>query len=270
MTNYVPYKCDGQWGYIDRLGLNVIEPEYDSVALFNEGLAVVERNNKFGLIDTNGILVLPIQFEIVYAYDKENEFVKTRKNSEWKYFDRNGQMIKVDTIRMSWLYDCVSSTISSGLAHVYLYESNGKIGFVKYLCNNINEDTCRVLQELLYTDFLEIGWDYILLKDDNDWNLYNYEGELLKALNIDNVQKKPIGRAGNEFYLFEFDRKYGLMNIEGEIIVETKYDSITQLKEGFYLQSKEWYWSKEELLLVKVDNDYFYIDQNGIEYRCKK
>src|SRR5690606_8849541 len=104
-------------------------------------------------------------------------------------------------------------------------ESNGKYGFVKYLCNNIEEDSCRILQKPTYTDYLEVGSDYLALEDNNGWNLYGYGGELIKDLRITNIKKEPLGRRGNKFYLFDIDNKYGLLSTEGEIIVEPKYDS---------------------------------------------
>jgi hypothetical protein len=269
MTNYVPYRCGNKWGYMDRSGLKIIEAKYDSVSLFNKGFAVVGLKNRFGLIDTNGVLILPLKFEEVNGYNDENDFVRARKKNKWNYYNKNGQKIRVrKTQTATVLYDCVSRGFSSGMAHIYLHESNGKYGFVKYLCNNIEEDSCKILQEPIYTDFLEIGWDYLALEGNNGWNLYDYGGELIRDLKITSIKKQPIGRRGNQFYLFDIDSKYGLLNTEGEVIVEPKYDSITERKEDFYLQSMEWYWSTEELFLVTIANDYFYIDQNGIEYRC--
>lgn len=269
MTSYVPYRCGDKWGFLDRSGLRVVEAKYDTVSLFNEGFAVVGLKNRFGLIDTNGVFVLPLKFEEVKGYDDENDFVKARKNDKWNYFNKKGQKIRVRKIQRSVLYDCVSISVSSGMAYLYLHESNGKYGFVKYLCNNVEEDSCRILQKPLYTDYVEVGRDYLALEDNNGWNLYGYEGELIKDLRITNIKKEPLGRRGNKFYLFDIDNKYGLLSTEGEIIVEPKYDSISERKDDFYSQSKEWYWSSEELFLVTIANDYFYIDQNGMEYRCK-
>ena len=43
-----------RWGYIDKTGKIVINPQFDEAGTFSDGLAVVRLGDKFGYIDTSG------------------------------------------------------------------------------------------------------------------------------------------------------------------------------------------------------------------------
>lgn len=55
---------DGKWGYVDKEGNYVINPQFDAAYTFSDnGLAVVEVNNKYGYIDKKGNYVINPQFD---------------------------------------------------------------------------------------------------------------------------------------------------------------------------------------------------------------
>ena len=58
-------KKDGKWGYMDKTGKVVIEPQFDGVRLFSEGLANVWIGDKEGYIDKTGKIVINPQFDFV-------------------------------------------------------------------------------------------------------------------------------------------------------------------------------------------------------------
>jgi hypothetical protein len=47
----------GKWGYIDKTGKYIINPQFDEAMGFNEGLASVRIGDKWGYIDKNGKFV---------------------------------------------------------------------------------------------------------------------------------------------------------------------------------------------------------------------
>ena len=58
-TDRFPIAVDGRWGYIDRAGEVVIEPQFDGAYAFAEGLARVEIDGRYGYIDPAGEAVIP-------------------------------------------------------------------------------------------------------------------------------------------------------------------------------------------------------------------
>ncbi len=56
-TTYTGLFCvnvNGKYGYIDKTGKYVINPQFDYAGSFSEGLAVVEIGGKWGYIDKTG------------------------------------------------------------------------------------------------------------------------------------------------------------------------------------------------------------------------
>ena len=73
-----------KWGFIDKNGNLVIEPKFDSVMGFSEGVAAIEINNKWGFIDKLGNLIIPPKFEDVKPFSEGLSAVKIVKSTGWK------------------------------------------------------------------------------------------------------------------------------------------------------------------------------------------
>ena len=60
-------KDDGKWGYIDKSGKFVIDPQFDYAEGFSEGLAAVrsgdEKTGKWGFIDRSGKYAITPQWD---------------------------------------------------------------------------------------------------------------------------------------------------------------------------------------------------------------
>ena len=81
---------DGKWGYIDTKGRLVIDYQFDSAAYFSEGLAFVEKNNK-GYIDTNGKMVINLEKTTGYAFTNGVAYVMTSLD-DWGYINTAGNI----------------------------------------------------------------------------------------------------------------------------------------------------------------------------------
>jgi len=54
---------NGKWGFVNSEGEIVIEPQFSQVMEFSEGMAAVFQNNKWGFIDASGEFVIEPQFD---------------------------------------------------------------------------------------------------------------------------------------------------------------------------------------------------------------
>ena len=61
-----------KFGYIDKSGKFVIQPEYDTAYKFLKNIAIVEKNKKYGCINKKGELIVNIEYdEYEYRRDKD-------------------------------------------------------------------------------------------------------------------------------------------------------------------------------------------------------
>jgi hypothetical protein len=81
----------GKWGYINCAGRIAIEPQYEFVYFFSEGLGAVKRNGKWGFVDTNGKPVIPFEYEQPEQF--KHGLVKLEKNGKTLYLNRKGKVI---------------------------------------------------------------------------------------------------------------------------------------------------------------------------------
>ena len=70
----------------DKTGNFVIPPKYDDVneaiKTFHDGMVVVKKEGLMGVIDTNGNIILPIEYQTVY-YKGEMIFVVNQNGRTW-------------------------------------------------------------------------------------------------------------------------------------------------------------------------------------------
>jgi len=70
-----------RWGFIDRLGEEIILPQYTEVHDFSEGLAAVNigtwDNPRWGFIDTDGNVVVPFEYDEVRSFSEGLAWVRS-------------------------------------------------------------------------------------------------------------------------------------------------------------------------------------------------
>jgi hypothetical protein len=56
-------KIGFKWGYIDKTGKVVIEPQFTEARDFNQGIARIKTGSRWGYIDDTGKIVIKPHFE---------------------------------------------------------------------------------------------------------------------------------------------------------------------------------------------------------------
>lgn len=153
------YCEEGEWGYLDTLGKWIIDgsrTKYEHAVGFSNNRAMVQKNKKWGLIDENGKVILPFQFDdmnfiqnsdkklyyvaqyqhkfgyvnkraefvVPVKYDKTRSYIEDRlavkKGNYWGFTDENGNEIITCKYRMV-------TDFKEGLAAVL---EKGKWGYI--------------------------------------------------------------------------------------------------------------------------------------------
>lgn len=80
-----------KFGYIGEDGEWVIEPTYDCAMSFSEGLASVQIGDKCGYIDKQNVLVIPCVYDACTQF--ENGRAKVKQDGSWGTIDKEGKTV---------------------------------------------------------------------------------------------------------------------------------------------------------------------------------
>ena len=81
---------EGKWGYIDKSGKIVINHQFSSAAAFKVGYAVVSLDEKAGVIDQDGKYIVNPQFGNAYA---DGDRYLINQDNKWGWTDKEGKFI---------------------------------------------------------------------------------------------------------------------------------------------------------------------------------
>ena len=149
------------------------ESKYDFVSDYTDGLAKVRKGDKWGFIDTNNTLIIPL------IYDDASVFVggkaSVKLNGRWIEIDRNGNeiiknlnAINADSEATRSKYDNIYS-ISNGLVRV---KKNGKYGYIDKNGNEIIPPQFDIADDFKY--------NYAIVGNSGRYFYINKKGEWLK------------------------------------------------------------------------------------------
>ncbi len=112
--------CDGGlWGFRDARGRVAVEPKYDEVLEFSEGLAGVSLGGKWSFIDAAGRVVVPCNaWERIKSFSEGLAAVYAR--GVWGFIDRSGAIV------VEPCYE-VANSLREGAAAV---KSGGRYGYI--------------------------------------------------------------------------------------------------------------------------------------------
>ncbi|MDR1198093.1 MAG: WG repeat-containing protein [Prevotellaceae bacterium] len=94
-----------KYGYINQTGELVIEVIYDLAYDFQDGVAIVEKDDYYGLIDKKGNEVAPLKYD--YAESFSNGFAKVKTGHFYGFINTSGQ--EIIPARYSEISDFVNS-----------------------------------------------------------------------------------------------------------------------------------------------------------------
>ena len=127
------FEKNGKFGFINEEDKIEITATYDAAGRFSEGLAKVRMNGKWGYINTNGEQVISFQFDL--ADNFENDTAKVRQYDVSYQIDRfNTCLNNCEEFKEKELianaarkYDATGNILAEGLLRV---QKNGKWGYI--------------------------------------------------------------------------------------------------------------------------------------------
>ena len=179
---------NGNWGFINEEGKEVVKPIYDNAHCFSEGLARVEINDKWGFINKDGEEVIKPIYDLVGNFSEG--LARVKKNDKCGLINKKGEEV------VKPIYDYIYD-FEEGLASV---EINDKWGF-------INKDGEEVIKPI-YDDVCDFQYGLARVQKIGKYGLVNKEGkEVVKPIYNDIVydEKIAIVKKNNSLYIVDLN-----------------------------------------------------------------
>jgi hypothetical protein len=223
-------------GYANREGKVIVHPIYDSAFEFKEGLGRVSSNNKYGFIDAEGNVVVPLQFPMAEDFTDGRALVEVPVGASQKtgFIDETGKMV-IDAV-----YDW-ARPFSEGITVVQL---NGKSGLIDTNGKTIVEPKFDSIESKSKTLFRE---GFAQVQMNGKYGFIDKSGNITIQPQFDMVGDFYEGLAslrvnGNPW-------REGFINKIGKIAIEPKFNSVR--------------WFSEGLAAVEVNKKWGYINKSG-------
>lgn len=128
---------DFYYGVMDKTGKILIEPIYDYIVPESEGYMAAVKNDKTGLIDLNGNIIIPFKYDYNYIDSDDdplpihvkNGVVNMELNGKWGVIDLNGNTVMEFKYPYLYMNDMGIYVSRESYNHFNLYDFSGR--FVK-------------------------------------------------------------------------------------------------------------------------------------------
>jgi WG containing repeat len=228
-------KVNGKYGFIDRTGKVVIEPQFQGVDDFSEDLAEIYVSGKFSTayIDTTGKIVIQPQFDIGSKFSEGFAWVGFNKDkTEYKIGNR--------------------TFYNSGGSHSFNYD----IGFI--------DRTGKFITEPIFTfagDFSE-GLAFVRTKN-NKYGYIDKTGKFAIQPKFDWAENFSEGLA-----LVFVKGKYGFIGKSGKLVIKPQFTKAESFSEGLACvkiggATREPNFGSQIITTTFDDTNYAYIDKTG-------
>lgn len=241
------------YGFIDKTGKVIIEPQYFTATKFSKGVAIVSVKGKYGVIYSNGEVAIPLEYESMKSnvfqengryYDLNPNYpMLARKDGKWGYVSFPG-------VRKVW---------PEGQEN-YSYEKQEPRPVVSFIYDNYPERDVRDLP-----------------LENSGYNLYYSPYAVFKidekyyAIGV-TLEGKVLTPEGYDIMGYDYEFKYGLMhvmkdgkmgflNTEFELVIPLKYTGLAYFN-NYYTNPP---YFMEDVACVKNGEKLILIDRQGNE-----
>ncbi|TYP68891.1 WG repeat-containing protein [Paenibacillus methanolicus] len=248
----------GKYGFLNINGDVVIEPVFDEVEEFGDGIALVTKNNEIFIMKQSGETIRlsqftaagPVKSGLFWVYDKEKD----------KYGVLNKSLESVIPCKYDRITVYENNQIRGKLGkEVHLLDSNGDIIISDFrLFGNLNNDRALIKQKMNFGYLDNQGEVAIPIEYDMANKFSNELGVVFKGGKwgaIDKFGETVVPFRYNFLSNFNDDvaffglKKIGLLNKNGTVLVKPLYEEYKNYSEGY--------------APVKLNGKWGYIDNEG-------
>ncbi|MFN5634349.1 MAG: WG repeat-containing protein [Flavobacteriia bacterium] len=203
-TSLFPFKDHKSFGFMDREGLIKIQPQFDQLGFYFEGLASAVKDNRFGYVDKLGNMVIPFRFES--ASDFEGGRAIVQENGRYGVIDRIGNYV------IKPIYEEIEG-LSSGL---FLVENDSLFGYID------KEGVLKI--PFKFSDAFPFSEGMAKVEVNQKQGIISEKGDFIVE-----PCKSSISYFNDSLLIFEENEFYGLMRKNCSVVIPAMYESIGEL-----------------------------------------
>jgi hypothetical protein len=241
----IPVKSSGKWGYINKKGEYLINPQFKDANFFHDGLAkVVSSEGKVGYISKDGKYQISATFKDGTFFSDGLAFVVSEDGYP-TCIDKSGE------IKFALKQAKRVSSFREGLAFI---DVDNKFGFV--------DKTGKVVITPQF-DFVMLFFEgFAAVKQDNKCGFIDKTGKIVINLQFDEVSFFSEKKAA-----FKNGKQWGFIDAKGSYIINPQFDDILLFSEGMAAikSGKEWgYISKDGKIAINSQFNKVHPFSNGL------
>jgi len=200
-----------KWGYMDKTGKVIIEPQFDAEGDFFHGLAPVLKGKKWGYINEKGQESIPFRFD--YALDFTGEVAPVLVGRKWGYIDLDGRWVVAPKFQ-------AAGEMFEGSARV-LFWNRIRCERSKVYTNKNAPPYLYVLPDVIMS--LTTGCNPV----NGRYGILDKTGRLVMQLHLDLIEDFSEGLAA-----FYKGNKVGYIDLQGNVVIAPKFEYGGRFSEG--------------------------------------
>ena len=208
-------------GVIDKTGKIIINPAFQSISDFSEGVATANTSTGYSLIDLNGKTLYSSKYFIGYYTNGMAVTEKISSDSQTLY----GYLDKTGTVKIPLQYKAANNFYNN---KALVQTQNDKYELI---------DTAgKVLITFPYKVMSAFSKDYFMFADNTTHKegYVDTSGKIITAAKFNIAEEFIDGFAIVGVNDANDTIKYGLINDKGEYVVKPEYSSMDSLGQGLY------------------------------------
>ncbi len=258
-------------GIVNIDGKILIKPEYVFISAFIDGKAFFVKEDKIGVLDTNGNTLFEGDYDKLNGVDKNVSSSGFRHNTEindqWAskklHFVQDFKDVFPIVGKKDGSYTLITDKIQKTLSkndikYAYHYRYNyiklAKDNYVNLLDSELDE-----IFPFIYNDLYLISKDRFIVLKDNKYGIINNENKILTPIIYDSIRLiEPPSFTNNTLILaFKKDIKWSLGYNYNKLL--TSYDFISMPLREFYFGT----WERTPFIKVETEKGIGLIDTTG-------
>lgn len=186
------------------------QAKYDGCRVY-DNCSIVRIDNKWGLCDLNGGVVIPTIYDEIQVDFYHGKYVRVKKDNKWGFYDIKGNVV------LPFAFDCIS--YNEALAKGYIEVKNdGKWG----VYGTDGKERIPLQYDLIRVVTRDGG--YIGVKKGNKWGVCDTNGNTIiePIFEYDGIRPSYILNKG--YLVIKKDGLFGVCKTNGQELIEPKYD----------------------------------------------